>query len=151
MFIYIIVSSYRYYRQRTTEDEMVGWHHQFNGHNLGKLQDDGEGQGDLACCRPWGCKESDTTWWLNNDIFLYNPRNQFHQLLLSSVLPLLSTFPTPDPHVILGGNKESRAGVRDIHDLLACDTCSQKSTWGLVYLGWWGKPTLMKWGCEQKP
>ena len=39
MFISIMVSSYRYYRKRTTENEMVGWHHQFNGHNLGKLQE----------------------------------------------------------------------------------------------------------------
>ena len=109
------------------------------------------GIGCLACCSPWGRKESDTTWWLNSDIFLYNPRDQFHQLLLSSVSPLLSTFPTPDPHVILGGNKESRVRVRDISDLLACDTCSRKSTWGLVYLGWWAKPPLIKWVCEQRP
>ena len=67
-----------------------------------------------------------------------DPDGLFHfiQLLdFISVLPLLSTFPTPDPHVTLGGNKESRVGVRDISDLLASDTCSQKSTWGLVYLG----------------
>ena len=49
----------------TTEDEMVGWHHQFNGHELGQTPGDGEGQGSLACHSPWGCKESDTTEWLN--------------------------------------------------------------------------------------
>ena len=32
---------------------MVEWHHQFNGHKLGKSLGDGEGQGGLACCRPW--------------------------------------------------------------------------------------------------
>jgi len=49
-----------------TEDEMVGWHHWLNGHEWATLGD-GEGQGILACCSPWGCKESDTTEWLNND------------------------------------------------------------------------------------
>ena len=49
-----------------TEDEMVGWHHQFNGHELGQTPGDGDGQGSLVCCSPWGCEELDTTWWLNN-------------------------------------------------------------------------------------
>ena len=42
----------------TTEDEMVGWHHQLNGPESEKALGDGEGQGGLACCSPWGCKES---------------------------------------------------------------------------------------------
>ena len=45
----------------TTEDEMVGWHHRLNGHEFEQAPGDGEGQGSLACCSPWGCKESDTT------------------------------------------------------------------------------------------
>ena len=36
-----------------TEDEMVGWHHQLNGHELEQTLGDGEGQGNLACCSPW--------------------------------------------------------------------------------------------------
>ena len=44
-----------------TEDEMVGWHHHLNGHESEQTLGDGEGQGSLACCSPWGCKESDTT------------------------------------------------------------------------------------------
>ena len=43
------------------EDEMVGWHHQLNGHEFGQTLGDGEGQGSIACCCPWGCKESDVT------------------------------------------------------------------------------------------
>ena len=39
-----------------TEDEMVGWHHQFNGHKFEQALGDGEGQGSLACCSPWGHK-----------------------------------------------------------------------------------------------
>ena len=53
-------------QKRVTEDEMVGWHHQFNGHELGQTLGDGKGQEGLACCSPWSHKESDTTWWLNN-------------------------------------------------------------------------------------
>ena len=47
----------------TTEDEMVGWHHRFNGHEFEKPPGDGEGQGNLACYSSWGHKEST---WLSN-------------------------------------------------------------------------------------
>ena len=39
-----------------TEDKMVGWHHQLNGHEFGKALGAGYGQGSLACCSPWGHK-----------------------------------------------------------------------------------------------
>ena len=48
-----------------TEDEMVGWHQWFNGHGFGWNVGVGDGQGDVACCGSWGCRESDTTEWLN--------------------------------------------------------------------------------------
>ena len=48
------------------EDEMVGWHHQFNGHELEQTPRDSEGQGSMACCSPRGHKKSDTTKQLNN-------------------------------------------------------------------------------------
>ena len=44
-----------------TEDEMVGWHHRLNGHEFEQAPRAGDGQGGLACCIPWGHKESDTT------------------------------------------------------------------------------------------
>ena len=44
-----------------TEDEMVGWRHQLDGHEFKQALGDGEGQGGLVCCRPWGLKESDLT------------------------------------------------------------------------------------------
>ena len=50
---------------KTTEDEMVGWHHRLNGHGFGWTPGVGDGQGGLACCGSWGRKESDTTEWLN--------------------------------------------------------------------------------------
>ena len=49
-----------------TEDKTVGWHHWLSGHEFEKTLGDGEGQGSLACCCPWGFKESDTTEQLNN-------------------------------------------------------------------------------------
>ena len=39
-----------------TEDEMVGWHHRFNGHEFEQALAVGDGQGGLACCSPWGCR-----------------------------------------------------------------------------------------------
>ena len=44
-----------------TEDEMVGWHHQLDGHECEKAPGVGDGKGSLECCSPWGRKESDTT------------------------------------------------------------------------------------------
>ena len=44
-----------------TEDEMAGWHHQLNGHEFEQTPEDHERQGSLACCSPWGRKESDRT------------------------------------------------------------------------------------------
>ena len=49
-----------------TEDKMVGWHHWLDGHEFEQAPGDGEGQGSLACCSPWGQKELDTTEQLNN-------------------------------------------------------------------------------------
>jgi len=47
---------------------VVGWHHQLNGHELEQTPGDSEGQGNLACGSPRGCKESDTTERLDNNI-----------------------------------------------------------------------------------
>ena len=49
----------------TTEDEMAGWHHRHNGYGFGWILGVGDGQGGLACCGSWGCKELDTTKRLN--------------------------------------------------------------------------------------
>ena len=48
-----------------TENEMVGWHHQFDGHEFEQACGAGDGQGGLVCCSPWSRKESDTTERLN--------------------------------------------------------------------------------------
>ena len=49
----------------TTEDEMVGWHHQLNGSEFEQVLGAGDGYGGLMCYSPWGLKESDTTEQLN--------------------------------------------------------------------------------------
>ena len=54
-------------KKRVSEDEMGGWHHQCHGHELGQTLGDGEEQGGLGCCSPWGCKVSDMIAWLNNN------------------------------------------------------------------------------------
>ena len=48
-----------------TEDEMAGWHHRLNGRESEWTLGVGDGQGGLACCDSWDCKESDTTEWIN--------------------------------------------------------------------------------------
>ena len=45
------------------EDEMVGWHHQLNGHDFKQILGDSEGQGNQVCCSPWSRKEVDRTEW----------------------------------------------------------------------------------------
>ena len=48
-------------RRRGRQDEIVGWHHRFDGHRFEQALGVGDGQGSLACCSLWGHKESDTT------------------------------------------------------------------------------------------
>ena len=58
---------YVYFSLRTLQlDEVVGWHHQFNGHEFEQTPGNGEGQGRLTCCSPRDQKESDMTERLNN-------------------------------------------------------------------------------------
>jgi len=54
-------------RRGRAEDEMVGWHHRLNGLEFEQVPEVGNGQGSLACCSPWGRRESDTTERLNNN------------------------------------------------------------------------------------
>ena len=49
---------------------MVRWHHRLNGHEFEETPGDGEGQGSLACCSPWGHKELDTAERMKNKLLL---------------------------------------------------------------------------------
>ena len=51
---------WRQEEKEATEDEMVGWHHWLNGHEFEQALRVGDGQGSLACCSPWSCKDLDT-------------------------------------------------------------------------------------------
>ena len=65
---------------------MIGWHHQLNGHEFEQAPEIGDGQGGMACCNPWGCKESDSTeppnwlYWsqqlLKKTLLLFWPNTQ---------------------------------------------------------------------------
>ena len=65
-----------WYEKGATEDEMVGWHHQLNGHEFEQIPGDGERQGSLACCSSWGRKEWATTQHLNKQQ-IHKPGNRF--------------------------------------------------------------------------
>ena len=56
---------WRWEEKGMTKDEMVGWHYWLDGHEFEQALGVGDGQGSLACCSPWGRKESDTTEQLN--------------------------------------------------------------------------------------
>ena len=71
-----------------TEDEKVGWHHWLNGYEFEQAPRNGEGQGGLACCSPWGCKESDMTERLTQTRYPSVQSGQFRCLVVSdSVIP----------------------------------------------------------------
>ena len=73
---------------------MVGWHHQLNGHE--QALGDGDGQGGLACCSPWGCKESDMT---------LDSRPTLTHSVLGGVLPTLMGVNSP----LLTGRTDAEA------------------------------------------
>ena len=88
----------KYWRKeekRTTEDDMVGCHHQLNGHEFEQAPGAGDGQGSLACCRPWGHRELDKTEqlnWLTEVIFLIQACRSSFSLNLYNIYSLLLLF-----------------------------------------------------------
>ena len=67
------VKDWRWEEKGMTEDEMNGWHHWQDGYELEKALGVGNGQGSMACCSPWGCKESDTSERLNwTELIVYD-------------------------------------------------------------------------------
>ena len=67
---------WRWEEKWMTEDEMVGWHPWLRVHEFEQSLENGEEQGRLACCSPWGHKELDTTGWLNNNNKLSERENK---------------------------------------------------------------------------
>ena len=64
---------------------MVGWHHELDGHEFEQAQGAGEGQGSLACCSRWGCKELDTTERLNNTKLFLTSVHPYKSSILNTV------------------------------------------------------------------
>ena len=74
----------------TTKDEMVGWHQRLNGHESEQTPGDGEGQGSLMYCSPWGCKESDMTEQLNHRLSFSEACGIFPDQRLNPGSPVLA-------------------------------------------------------------
>ena len=74
-----------------TEDETFGWHHWLNGHESEQALGDGEGQGSLACCSPWGFKESDTIERLSNKMFDIKEKLSLHVKIKISIAYVMYT------------------------------------------------------------
>ena len=94
----------------TTEDEMAGWHHQLNGREFEWTPGVGDGQGGLACCNSWGCKELDMTERLNwtelnwlillqspNKLEITSQTSTWEWMLTSFVLQQWHYLPSPPP------------------------------------------------------
>ena len=69
---------WRQEEKETTEDEVVGWHHQLNGHEFEQTPGDSEGQGSLVCFGPWDRKGSNTTERLKKNIHIFPPSWSYH-------------------------------------------------------------------------
>ena len=93
----------------TTEDEMVGWPHRLDGHEFEQALGVGDRQRSMACCRPWGRKESDMTERLNwtdmNALFHTDTQSleeqsthTTHTVWDNCCIPLTGTFQTPPSH-----------------------------------------------------
>ena len=65
--------------KRMTEVEILGWHHQLITNSPEQAPEDGEEQGTLTCCSPWGCKESNMTEQLNNNNSILKETQRFQE------------------------------------------------------------------------
>ena len=95
---------WRQEKKGTTEDDMAGWHHQLNGHEIEQASGDGKGQGRLVCCSPRDHKESDTTEQLNNNNMRHRITNYADYISRKEISPLMrplaSHFPSPGGTIV---------------------------------------------------
>ena len=89
---------WRWEEKGMTEYEMVGWHHRLNGHEFEETLGVGNGQGGLACCSPWGHKESDTTEqlnWTESSSLLAIHLKSYLKIILKLLFQLVVLLPQP--------------------------------------------------------
>ena len=91
-------TDWRKEEKRTTEGEIVGFHHRLNGHEFEQSLGVGDGQGSLACCSPWGGKESDMTERLNWTHWAYESESLVTQSCLTLCDPMDCSLPGSSVH-----------------------------------------------------
>ena len=111
-----------------TEDEMAGWHHRLDGHEFEGTPGVGDGQGGLVCCDSWGCKELDTSEWLNWTEEQLKSWEQWHTHDL--LKKLIST--TQSSKIIM---------------LIIAVVCGKK-IWFLTFLGFPGSSNSKEYACN---
>ena len=74
-------------KKRAREDEMAGWHHWCNGHKLGQTLGDGEGQGGLVCCSPWGRKQLGDWTTTTQSVFNFPSTSSFSAASMIPIYP----------------------------------------------------------------
>ena len=104
-----------------TEAEMVGWHHQLNGHEFEQAPGDGEGQGSLACCSPWGHKELDTNEQMSNTTTVnkYNMNPHCQTPGLKELSPLTHCFSWAQSILRYQGSQVGRSLDVNIHSIMS--------------------------------
>ena len=101
-------------RRRMIEDKMIGWHHWLKGHELEQAPGDGEGQGSLVCCCPWGCKQSDMTEWLETNKGYSSPRTANFQMFKLD----LEKVEEPEIKLPASTGSQKKRGIPEKHRLL---------------------------------
>ena len=84
-------------------DVLAGVYHRLNGHRFGWTPGVGDGQTGLACCSSWGCKESDTSEWLNWTDTLLSTRDGGNGLVIKSCLTVMTPWNVPNQAPLLIG------------------------------------------------
>ena len=131
--------------KETTENEMAGWHHWCNGHDFEQALGVGDGEGSLACCCPWCCKQSDTserldwtelngsvvqlafwmitTGWYVKGSFTYSPCNLKTMSLFATNEKESSFFPPSWRHICTLWSRKTSSKLRCSSNL--CVTCNK--------------------------
>ena len=122
---------------------MVGWHHWLHGHEFEQTLGDSEGQGSLACCSPWGCKESDMTEQLNNKQLLFISNQLAGEIngvtisqffYLSSTDSLLYKLRFPYTHLCRNSFEIHRGRISKVNQLISKATSKKLIIyiWGVI-------------------